>query len=109
MCIGAGTLLETSQIRKAIDAGAEFGLAPGFNDRMVTAAAGHNFLFIPGVTTPSEIEMALSRKVRLLKLFPADALGGVRYMKQITAPYQHTGLKRSEEHTSELQSRGHLV
>ena len=93
MCVGAGTLLEAGQIREAIDAGAEFGLAPGFNDRVVTAAAHHEFLFIPGVTTPSEIEMALARGIQLLKLFPADALGGVSYMKQITSPYQHTGLK----------------
>ncbi len=76
MNIGAGTILDPDQITIAMDAGAQFGLAPGFNDRVVDEARKKDFSFIPGVLTSSEIEKALERKIILLKLFPVGNLGG---------------------------------
>jgi len=93
MKVGAGTLLSAGQIKKAKDAGAQFGLSPGLNEHVVRAAVEHSFSFIPGVSTPSEIEMALEFGCSVLKLFPADLLGGAAYIKSMEGPYQKTGVK----------------
>lgn len=93
MSIGAGTLLSTDQVEKAIDAGAQFGLSPGFNPPVAEAALKRDLLFIPGVATPSEIEEALSFGCRLQKLFPVNHLGGVGYIRSLEGPYGHTGLQ----------------
>jgi 2-dehydro-3-deoxyphosphogluconate aldolase/(4S)-4-hydroxy-2-oxoglutarate aldolase len=60
----------------AAAAGAEFGLATGLNFGVVRAAAEAGWFFVPGVTTPSGVELALGLGARLLKFFPAEAAGG---------------------------------
>ncbi|MDZ7694446.1 MAG: bifunctional 4-hydroxy-2-oxoglutarate aldolase/2-dehydro-3-deoxy-phosphogluconate aldolase [Balneolaceae bacterium] len=91
--IGAGTILNTHQVAQAKNAGAQFGLSPGFNAEVVKAAQKKEFPFIPGIMTPSEIEVALSTGCRVLKLFPADISGGPEYIKSLEGPYQHTGMQ----------------
>lgn len=93
MHIGAGTILSPDQLSTARGAGAEFGLSPGFNKRVVEKAQEHDFPFIPGVATPSEIELALEYSYKLLKLFPVSALGGINYIQSLNGPYNHTGVK----------------
>lgn len=93
MLVGAGTLLTTAQIEEARQAGAEFGVAPGLNEDVVRASLKAGLPFIPGVATASEVERALQLGCRLLKLFPADAVGGVRLLKSLAGPYAHTGVK----------------
>ncbi|MEX0681651.1 MAG: bifunctional 4-hydroxy-2-oxoglutarate aldolase/2-dehydro-3-deoxy-phosphogluconate aldolase [Balneolales bacterium] len=90
--IGAGTILHPDQIAIAMDAGAQFGLAPGFNERVVDEARKRDFPFIPGVMTSSEIEKALEKNLTFLKLFPADKLGGPDYIRSLQGPYGHTGV-----------------
>jgi 2-dehydro-3-deoxyphosphogluconate aldolase/(4S)-4-hydroxy-2-oxoglutarate aldolase len=87
MCLGAGTLLSVPQLTQAIDAGAQFGLAPGFNARVCKYALDHHFPFIPGVMTPSEIESAAEMGFKILKFFPASSLDGVQFLKAIVEPY----------------------
>ena len=70
MVIGAGTVLRTAQVIEARDAGARFGVAPGFNPRVVAAAAEAGLPFAPGVFSPSEIEGAAEMGCRVLKYFP---------------------------------------
>ncbi len=91
--IGAGTILSTDQVSDAVEAGAQFGLAPGLNPSVVKAARDHDLPFIPGVATPSEIEQALELGCKVLKFFPAEPMGGVATLKAFAGPYKHTGVK----------------
>ena len=87
MYIGAGTLLSLIQVKQAVDAGAQFGLAPGFNPSICKFAIKNNFPFVPGVMTPSEIELAGEMGFKILKLFPAAPLDGIRFIKALQEPY----------------------
>jgi len=93
MQVGAGTLLGKEDIQHAIDAGASFGLAPGFNPAIASYATSQQFSFIPGVFTPSEIEQAMTAGFTLLKLFPIEQAGGCNFLKAIHAPYAAKGLQ----------------
>jgi 2-dehydro-3-deoxyphosphogluconate aldolase/(4S)-4-hydroxy-2-oxoglutarate aldolase len=93
MHIGAGTLLSAENVKAAANSGAEFGLSPGFNQTVAKQALELDFLFIPGVITPSEIEVALAEGFKVLKLFPIKSVGGPDYLKALEGPYGHTGLQ----------------
>ena len=93
MLLGAGTLLEKDQVRRAEDAGAVFGLAPGLNPEIVGFAKEIGLQFPPGVMTPSDVELAISLGCKLLKFFPTEAAGGVAMLKSLAAPYVHTGVR----------------
>lgn len=93
MHIGAGTILTPEQAGVAIDAGALFGLSPGYNPSVIDEVKNREFPFVPGVSTPSEIEIALQEGFRLLKLFPVDQLGGPGYISAMTGPYRQTGAR----------------
>jgi 2-dehydro-3-deoxyphosphogluconate aldolase/(4S)-4-hydroxy-2-oxoglutarate aldolase len=93
MIVGAGTVLTPEQLAQAADAGAAFAVAPGLNPRVVRAAAERGLSFAPGVMTPSEIEQAVELGCTLLKFFPAGALGGLKTLTTMAAPYQHLGLR----------------
>lgn len=86
--LGAGTVLTIEQAAKAIDAGAQFIVAPGLNRKVVEYCRSKNVPFIPGVATPTDIEMALDMGLETLKLFPAEGLGGVEYLKALSGPYK---------------------
>ena len=90
--LGAGTVLTPDQLRQAEAAGARFIVTPGFNPRVVDAAREEGLPILPGVATPTEIEAALEREVRILKLFPMEGMGGIPYLKAISAPYGGTGV-----------------
>jgi 2-dehydro-3-deoxyphosphogluconate aldolase / (4S)-4-hydroxy-2-oxoglutarate aldolase len=87
MLIGAGTVLTPAQAAEARDAGAKFVVAPGFNPRVVDYCLENEIAVCPGVCTPSEVEAALEKGLSLLKFFPAEPAGGVKYLKAIAAPY----------------------
>ncbi len=93
MIVGAGTLLNPSQVRQAKEAGAHFGVSPGLNLETVTAAKKSGLMWIPGVMTPSEVENALNAGCQLLKFFPANVSGGVAMLKALAGPYGQTGVK----------------
>lgn len=85
--VGAGTILSLETARTAIDAGAEFLVAPGTNPEVVSYAATRGTPMLPGIATPSEIEANLARGITLMKLFPADLLGGPAYVRALGGPY----------------------
>jgi 2-dehydro-3-deoxyphosphogluconate aldolase / (4S)-4-hydroxy-2-oxoglutarate aldolase len=87
--LGAGTVLTVEQADAAIDAGAKFLVAPGFNAQVVAHAAERGIPMLPGVATPTDIEQALSHGISLVKFFPAEANGGVDYLKAVSAPYRN--------------------
>ncbi len=93
LIVGAGTVLTPETVKTAVDAGAQFAVAPGFNPRVVQAARELNLPFVPGIATPSDIEAALECGLRLLKFFPAEALGGTKLLSALSAPYRHTGAR----------------
>ena len=93
MYIGAGTILNVADLHRAADAGAKFGVAPGFNPVVAAEAKKVGFDFIPGVCTPSEIEQAMAAGYTTLKFFPAEAAGGVNMLKSLIAPYKHLGVR----------------
>jgi len=93
MVCGAGTLLTPDQIVRAKNAGARFGVSPGFNPRVAAQARDIQFPFYPGVLTPSDVEAALERGCTLMKFFPAEPSGGVKMLKAMAAPYAHTGIR----------------
>jgi 2-dehydro-3-deoxyphosphogluconate aldolase/(4S)-4-hydroxy-2-oxoglutarate aldolase len=93
MMAGAGTLIESEQVRSAVGAGARFGVAPGVNPKIVLQAMDLGLPFIPGVMTASEIEQSLELDCKLLKFFPAEAAGGVKMLKALAGPFIHTGVK----------------
>ncbi|HEX6558439.1 MAG TPA: bifunctional 4-hydroxy-2-oxoglutarate aldolase/2-dehydro-3-deoxy-phosphogluconate aldolase [Longimicrobiales bacterium] len=87
MLAGAGTVLTPEQAAAARAAGARFIVAPGFNPAVVDYCLEHELPVYPGVCTPTEIEMALSKGLTVLKFFPAEPIGGLPYLKAIAAPY----------------------
>lgn len=87
MLIGAGTVLTTEQAKRAVDGGAQFLVTPGFDEAVVTWSISEGVSIFPGIATPTEINMALQHGLNTLKFFPAEALGGVKTLKAIAAPY----------------------
>ncbi|MCI0387882.1 MAG: bifunctional 4-hydroxy-2-oxoglutarate aldolase/2-dehydro-3-deoxy-phosphogluconate aldolase [Acidobacteria bacterium] len=87
--LGAGTVLTTEQAETAINAGAEFIVSPGTNLTVVDHCLSKGVTIFPGVCTPTEIEMALSKGVDVLKFFPAEPMGGVKFLQAICAPYRN--------------------
>jgi 2-dehydro-3-deoxyphosphogluconate aldolase/(4S)-4-hydroxy-2-oxoglutarate aldolase len=87
MLVGAGTVLTIDQAKQAVDAGATFIVAPGFNPKVVGYCLKHKIPMAPGVATPTDIEAALDLGLNILKYFPAEAFGGLNTLKAIGAPY----------------------
>ena len=85
--IGAGTVLTIQQAEQAVQAGAQYIVSPGFDASVVNWCQEHTIPVLPGVATPTEINMALARGLKVLKFFPAEEIGGVRMLKALYAPY----------------------
>jgi len=93
MLVGAGTVINMSDLAKASKAGARFAVAPGCNPEIVRASLAHGVPFFPGVSSASEIELAYNAGARIMKFFPAEPLGGVEMLKALIAPYRHLGIR----------------
>ena len=87
MLVGAGTILTIEQAERALNAGAKFIVSPGFNPVVVQWCLDHGVTPLPGCTTPSEIEQALSLGLKVVKFFPAEQSGGLAKIKAMSAPY----------------------
>jgi 2-dehydro-3-deoxyphosphogluconate aldolase/(4S)-4-hydroxy-2-oxoglutarate aldolase len=93
LIVGAGTVLSPETAQIAREAGARFAVAPGLNPRVVQAAKELALPFVPGIENPSDIEAGLELGCKLLKFFPAEALGGTKLLSALSAPYKHTGVR----------------
>ena len=91
MLIGAGTVLTTEQVDRAVAAGAKFILSPGFDPEVVDYCILKQIPVFPGCITPSEVAQAVKRGLKVVKFFPAVQFGGVSTIQALTAPY--VGLK----------------
>lgn len=85
--VGAGTVLTVDQVKKAVDAGAQFIVSPGFNPKVVDYCLENKIVVTPGINNPTGLEAALERGLEVVKFFPAEASGGVRFLKDMAAPY----------------------
>jgi len=91
LLVGAGTVLTIEQVKKAVSAGAQFIVSPGFNPKVVDYCIENGIPVTPGINSPTQIEMALERGIEVVKYFPAEASGGLSLLKSMSAPY--TGIK----------------
>ena len=92
MIIGAGTILNKKDLHRAFNAGAKFAVAPGFNPTVVTEAVKCGFPFMPGISSPTQLEQAMELGIKTFKFFPAEAAGGIPMLKSMIAPYRHLGV-----------------
>ncbi len=91
--VGAGTVLTPQSLDAAVEAGAAFGLAPGFDADIVNRARVMGFPFAPGIMTPSDLTAVARHGLELAKFFPAKAAGGPAMLDAISAPYAHLGIR----------------
>ena len=91
MLVGAGTVLTTEQVDRAVAAGAKFIVSPGLNPRIVKYCVDKGILITPGCSNASDIEQALEYGLEVVKFFPAEPAGGLNMIKALAAPY--VGLK----------------
>ena len=87
MIVGAGTVLTTEQADKAMAAGAKFIVTPGFNPEVVGHCVEKGYPIFPGCPTTSDIEQAIRFGLKVVKFFPAEAMGGLATIKAVSAPY----------------------
>ena len=87
MLVGAGTVLTTEQADRAIAAGAQFIVSPGFNPAVTRYVIDKGVPMMPGTATPGEMEQAMSMGLDVVKFFPAEQNGGVAKLKAVAGPY----------------------
>lgn len=87
MIVGAGTVLTVDQVRSAVDAGAQFIVSPGFAYVIADKCKELGVQYFPGVTTPTEYQMALPYGYEVVKFFPAEQSGGLAKIKAMSAPF----------------------
>ena len=87
MLVGAGTVLTTEQVDRAIAAGSKFIVSPGLNPKIVKYCQEKNVPITPGTSRPTDIETALELGLDVVKFFPAEQNGGLAMIKAMAAPY----------------------
>lgn len=87
MLVGAGTVLTTAQVDKAVAAGAKFIVSPGLNPVTVSYCVEKGIPVLPGTANPSDVEAAIALGLEVVKFFPAEAAGGIQMIKAMSAPY----------------------
>ena len=93
LLVGVGTILTPETAQAVSTAGADFGVSPGMNPRVIGAAKEAGLPFAPGIMTPSDLEAAIELGCRFVKFFPAEAAGGITYLRSMSAPYKHLGVQ----------------
>ncbi len=87
--IGAGTVLTIKQVDKAINAGSQFIVSPGFNPTVVDYCIKNNIVVIPGIDSPTLVEWGIERGLEVFKFFPAEVCGGPSFLKALAGPFNN--------------------
>lgn len=87
MLVGAGTVITLEQCKKAVEQGARFIVAPGFDSEVVSWCVEHDVPVTPGCVTPTEIMAAMKLGLKVVKFFPANVYGGLSAMKALSGPF----------------------
>lgn len=90
LSVGVGTVTTVGDLRRSVDAGAEFAVSPGFRADLADAARELGVLAIPGVATATEVMMAAASEVKLVKFFPAAAAGGASALRSLAEVFPDT-------------------
>jgi 2-dehydro-3-deoxyphosphogluconate aldolase / (4S)-4-hydroxy-2-oxoglutarate aldolase len=90
--VGAGTVMDPESANRCIDAGARFVISPSFDPATVAACVERGVTVMPGALTPTEIVTAWGAGADFVKVFPAGAVGGAGYIKNILGPLPHVKL-----------------
>ncbi len=85
--VGAGTVLNIEQVDKAMNAGAKFIVTPGFDEEVTRYCVEKGYPIFPGCPTTSDIQKAIKCGLKVVKFFPAEAMGGLASIKAVAAPY----------------------
>ena len=88
MLVGAGTVVTLDQCRQAVEAGAKFIVAPGYDEEVVSWCVDQGIPILPGCVTPTEIMAAMKHGLKVLKFFPAGVYGGLSAMKALSGPFK---------------------
>lgn len=89
MLVGAGTVLTPEQLDRALDAGCQFIVSPGFNPEIVKYGLSKGALMLPGTATGGEMEQAMALGLDVVKFFPAEQNGGIAKIKALAGPYKN--------------------
>jgi len=87
LLVGAGSLRNAEDLKKAVDAGARFAVSAGFSPSVAAEAMRLGIPYFPGVATPTEMLQAINEGITTLKFFPAQTLGGVSALNAMSAPF----------------------
>lgn len=87
MMVGAGTVVNVEQAKRALDAGASFLVSPGISRSVVEFAIDNKLPVFPGTCTPSEVMIAMEYDLPVVKFFPAAQYGGLATIKALAAPF----------------------
>ena len=87
MLVGAGTVLTTEQVDRAVAAGSKFIVSPGFNPKIVKYCVERNIPIVPGTSRPTDVEAAIELGLDTVKFFPAEAAGGIPMLSSLGGPY----------------------
>ncbi len=86
--LGVGSINSIENMKKTVDLGADFAVSPGLLPEVAEVAINADLPYYPGVATPSEIARGLSLGLKVLKFFPAEALGGMKTLNSMSAPFK---------------------
>ncbi len=92
LLVGAGSVLDPEQARDCINAGAKFIVSPTTNFDTIEYCNEKEIVVMPGALTPTEILNASDAGADIVKVFPADSMGGAKYLKSLKAPMPHLKL-----------------
>lgn len=87
LTVGAGTVLNPEQAERAVAAGARFVVSPGFDEDVIATCRELGVPVVPGIATATELMRALKAGLDTVKLFPAEALGGLPTLRALAAPF----------------------
>ncbi len=88
LSLGVGSINSVENMKKTVDLGADFAVSPGLLPEVAEVAINADLPYYPGVATPSEIARGLSLGLKVLKFFPAEALGGMKTLNSMSAPFK---------------------
>jgi 2-dehydro-3-deoxyphosphogluconate aldolase/(4S)-4-hydroxy-2-oxoglutarate aldolase len=95
VAVGAGTVLTLEQLRRSLDAGASFVVAPGLDEEIVETALAAGVPVLPGIMTPSDVQRGIRLGLRRLKLFPAGVAGGLALISALAPVFPGIGFMPS--------------
>jgi 2-dehydro-3-deoxyphosphogluconate aldolase/(4S)-4-hydroxy-2-oxoglutarate aldolase len=85
--VGAGTVTDAETARRAVDAGAEFIVSPCLVPEVIEAAQRADVAVLPGALTPGEVFAAFRHGADMVKVFPAQSVGGAAYIRALRGPF----------------------